>query len=578
MPQSSPLQVIRNLSVIPTGYTSQQLGALSAQVRLGAFFSAQVESERYLQGLRAMVAGAMEEGVTEGEFLHRVRAWLQMEADSLGLEAPSDRLERMSPEEVQSYERDVRRPDSLARLRLIFRTQAEMCAGLTEWRRGMEPMQLRLFPAWRFIRRPGAKTFRADHVEHEDEIHLKADLAWWMARNDPEFGGFGNPWPPFGFNSWMWIVPVSRAECERLGVLRPGQKVDLTEEERELWLNRIDKVLDTVGDLTRLPKPEPEPEPEPKPEPKPETAPKPEPETQGDVQDKTAERRMPPNMSDEVALLEWYGRSADLDEATRRIKMLVRNPAGCVFEKGTELEHVDLFAATIRYLQSKHSYFADIDALSCARGHRMGDGVGGFASYRTITLNNDHESGGVHGLMNRGWRLYDLEPYRKRLAELEVMREELAQAGQYTGIVDAEISELKESLRWTRHNVGVTAEGMPLQWLVTHEAGHVCHFMALGRVQRVKPRAKGIRRYVFDDAGEEAKSIMIDAYKRACKRRDDLTMDVHAVSEYAMKNEMEFCAECYAMRERGEALPDYVTDMLEKVEQIAHNRLKKEKS
>ena len=59
MPQSSPLQVIRNLSVIPTGYTSQQLGALSAQVRLGAFFSAQVESERYLQGLRAMVAGAL---------------------------------------------------------------------------------------------------------------------------------------------------------------------------------------------------------------------------------------------------------------------------------------------------------------------------------------------------------------------------------------------------------------------------------------------------------------------------------------------------------------------------------------
>lgn len=570
MPQSSPLQVIRNLSVIPTGYTSQQLGALSAQVRLGAFFSAQVESERYLQGLRAMVAGAMEEGVTEGEFLHRVRAWLQMEADSLGLEAPSDRLERMSPEEVQSYERDVRRPDSLARLRLIFRTQAEMCAGLTEWRRGMEPMQLRLFPAWRFIRRPGAKTFRADHVEHEDEIHLKADLAWWMARNDPEFGGFGNPWPPFGFNSWMWIVPVSRAECERLGVLRPGQKVDLTEEERELWLNRIDKVLDTVGDLTRLPKPEPKPEPAPEP--------KPEPEPQGDVQDKTAERRMPPNMSDAAALLEWYGRSEVLDEATRRIKTLVRDPDGCVFEKGTELEHVDLFAATIMYLQSKHAYFADIDALSCARGHRMGDGVGGFASYRTITLNNDHESGGVHGLMNRGWRLYDLEPYRKRLAELEERREELDQAGQYTGIVDAAISEIKERLRWTRHNVGVTAEGMPLQWLVTHEAGHVCHFMALGHAKRVKPRAKGIRRYVFDDAGEEAKAIMIDAFKRACKRNDDLMMDVHAVSKYAMTNEMEFFAECYTMRERGEALPDYVTDMLEKVEQIAHNRLKKEKS
>lgn len=533
MPQSSPLQVIRNLSVIPTGYTSQQLGALSAQVRLGAFFSAQVESERYLQGLRAMVAGAMEEGVTEGEFLHRVRAWLQMEADSLGLEAPSDRLERMSPEEVQSYERDVRKPDSLARLRLIFRTQAEMCAGLTEWRRGMEPMQLRLFPAWRFIRRPGAKTFRADHVEHEDEIHLKADLAWWMARNDPEFGGFGNPWPPFGFNSWMWIVPVSRAECERLGVLRPGQKVDLTEEERELWLNRIDKVLDTVGGLTRLPKPEPVPgpAPEPKPEPKPETAPKPEPETQGDG-----------------GLLSWvYVPSQTREQAIERSRALCANPDSVKYNKRVTKEQIDTFNEAVERLCLKYGLDKLDSMMTGKSGDDVGAWTGGINGDNTITLNHDRATGGIFGLKSKGWRSYDLDEIRRIIDNYEKRKGEIVEEWEKK-LWDKTIKQLRESARYGRHNVGASPEGIQLSSVIIHEFGHVIHLRALA-VDKEFLVASSVSR----------------ARKRAMAVDESGHCDLQFISEYAKKDSYEFFAEAFAAREHNEPLPGYITDMLDEV-------------
>lgn len=514
MPQSSPLQVIRNLSVIPTGYTSQQLGALSAQVRLGAFFSAQVESERYLLGLRAMVAGAMEEGVTEGEFLHRVRAWLQMEADELGLEAPSDRLERMSPEEVQSYERDVRKPDSLARLRLIFRTQAEMCAGLTEWRRGMEPMQLRLFPAWRFIRRPGAKTFRADHVEHEDEIHLKADLAWWMARNDPEFGGFGNPWPPFGFNSWMWIVPVSRAECERLGVLRPGQKVDLTEEERELWLNRIDKVLDTVGDLTRLPKPKPAPEP--KPEPKPLTS-----------------------------YLDEYVPSETREEAVERSKKLCNYPNDVSFDEGISKEQIDEFNETVERLYLKHG-LDKLDRMQSGYDREsVGAWAGGAGGVNSITLNNDSATGGVHGLSD--WKPYDMDRLTETIRRLEQKANEASSPGVEKFYLD-EVKKLRDKAAYGRHNVGVTPDGIELRALVTHEFGHVIHFRAY-----------------YSGQYDALYNVIMRAKRKAMRADKHGHRDMHFLSEYAKKNEWEFFAEAFAAREHCEPLPGYINDMLDEV-------------
>lgn len=185
-----------------------------------------VEDEHLLQAIRNLVVQAVEEGWSQQEWLYRARFMLHALRDADG--NPYNRSgERAgwSERERRRYEQDVRQLDSLARLKLLLRTQSRLASGYREFCTAFEPFWLEHFPGWRFVRQPGAKTKRSDHVAHENEVRLKTDMAFWLARNSPGQGGFGNPYPPFGFNSWCWVEPVSREECERLGLLEPGQKV-----------------------------------------------------------------------------------------------------------------------------------------------------------------------------------------------------------------------------------------------------------------------------------------------------------------------------------------------------------------
>lgn len=188
---------------------------MDAKIRVGAFFSATIEDERLLEGLRSLCQAGINEGWQESMFVRLAKQWM---SDN-GYHGQSERLATMTPEESVAYENNVRFIDSRARLKLIFRTQMAMASGCTQYARDMEPRFLYLNPGWQFKRNQGAKTFRDDHVEHENEIRLKTDEAYWLARNDPEFGGFNLPHGPFGFNSWMWQLPVSRQQCVDAGIM-----------------------------------------------------------------------------------------------------------------------------------------------------------------------------------------------------------------------------------------------------------------------------------------------------------------------------------------------------------------------
>ena len=184
-----------------------------------------------------MCEAGIRDGWTEMEFLANMRRWMSefTDADSRPY-YDEDARDTWTAAQRKSYDNSVQHIDSLARLRLIFRTQAEMGAGWSQWAAGYDELPLKANPGWRFYRRPGAKTKRADHVLHENQVRLKTDLAYWRARNNPDFGGFDNPFPPFGYNSFMWLAPVSRAECERLGLIKPGEKIpDIPDSERDAW-------------------------------------------------------------------------------------------------------------------------------------------------------------------------------------------------------------------------------------------------------------------------------------------------------------------------------------------------------
>ncbi|MDO5450105.1 MAG: hypothetical protein Q4F30_04345 [Akkermansia sp.] len=232
------LDRFRELEPVPSPMRTEEWAMVEPAARNGAFFSAGVEEAHLLDALHGFMDQAISEGLSQQEFITRMKEWL---SENINPETgrpyidPEER-EAMTPEEREKYERDVRNIDSAVRLKLIFRTQAEMASGWKQFRDEMAPERLQKYPGWEFYRKPGAKTFRKDHVAHQGEIRLKTDFDYWMARNSADQGGFQNPFPPFGFNSFMWVLPVDRDECEELGLLQPGEPAPMPDARYEPWL------------------------------------------------------------------------------------------------------------------------------------------------------------------------------------------------------------------------------------------------------------------------------------------------------------------------------------------------------
>ncbi len=207
----------RELDLYPSAMTSAEWAEVEPAVRNNAFFSACVEDERVLAALKGLVDEALAEGLSPQEFVRRALVMLE----GIRLTPPEDGAAR------EVFEESIGVLYDPERLRLILRTQEQLASGYAAFCKAFERVHLLLNPGWRFVRQPGAKTKREDHVKHEGAVRLKTDWQFWLARNDPSFGGFGNPYAPFGFNSWMRTFPVSREECEKLGLLKPGETVTI---------------------------------------------------------------------------------------------------------------------------------------------------------------------------------------------------------------------------------------------------------------------------------------------------------------------------------------------------------------
>lgn len=464
MAQLDPAEFFRSRLSMPSGLGSKELARLDPLIRQRAFFSAKVECGELLDGIRKFVQECIAEGTTEGEFLHRVNQWLWENAQFLGEDFPNAKVRsgEWGDEEARRYERSVRHIDSLARLRLIFRTQAEMCAGFSDFRRDMEPQALADYPGWKFVRNPGAKTFRKDHVEHQGEVRLKTDFDYWLARNDPSFGGFNNPYPPFGFNSWMWTSPVSRAKCVRLGLIAEGEEVSLSDGQRRQWgldgqhaVEAIQKMLDR---LCKYPQEEPD-----------------------GLEDGELEEPEP-------LCKDWGGIPEDMQrEIVETVKEMNEK-----YDAG--IKEVEI------YIEDPNR--DDIFAIS--EGH-------------TIYVNEGYDElkGGMAGLEN-----ITLHP--------------------------------PDDNGFTRRLVGCTPSGCTARSVIFHETGHhICYRDGVD-VGRTDP-----------DVYKELLKACTTAMKNG---------DIKRISEYSADNAHEFFAECFAARELGETLPDYMIDMLDKVYKMTRRK------
>lgn len=194
-------------------------------VALRAFWSSRVENARFLDRAQAFLfdtlAGTTEKVIgPDGEqhtalrgggratFVRRMREFMIKE----GMVANEEEFFDVDNNDIT----DIR---SENRLRLIYDTNMRQAYGYGQWKQGQHPAILRRYPAQQFVRDRQVETPRERHAEHEGDIRLKSNRKYWADyQNDPEIGGFGVPWPPFGFNSGMGVRDVSKEDAEAAGL------------------------------------------------------------------------------------------------------------------------------------------------------------------------------------------------------------------------------------------------------------------------------------------------------------------------------------------------------------------------
>jgi hypothetical protein len=117
-----------------------------------------------------------------------------------------------------------------SRLNLILDTQTRMGAGYGSWIEGQHPSVLEAWPAQELYRQEERKEPRDWPTTWEDaggEFYPGGDPFYEQGRmialkDDPiwvEISEFGLPYPPFAFNSGMWLRDIDHDEAVELGII-----------------------------------------------------------------------------------------------------------------------------------------------------------------------------------------------------------------------------------------------------------------------------------------------------------------------------------------------------------------------
>lgn len=217
--------------IIPSDLSSLEWSGVPQQLRDRAFFSARVTNAQFLQGAKDKIDSILNprtvqrtdrvtpdnpEGfVTEGINPATARAELKQLLQEIGYQPDADKRGT-----IQDLSSD-------RRLNLIIKTNLEMAQGYGGWLQGQDPAVLRAYPAQELFRLEDRKEPRdwlsrwqgaGGRLFGGRMIALKSDSVW------TEISAFGNPYPPFDFNSGMWVRPVARQEAMSLGLAVPDSQ------------------------------------------------------------------------------------------------------------------------------------------------------------------------------------------------------------------------------------------------------------------------------------------------------------------------------------------------------------------
>lgn len=189
---------------------------VQAGLRDRAFFSSQVTQTKILYTMRQNVADLLKSGKSISEVRRDIRQYL----NDIGY-APD-------PKDAGT----IKDLYSKARLDVMVKTNADQARGYATHLRATTPGAILAFPAYELIRveqrkmqrdwssrwDAAAKKVGYQGVAKDRHIALKTSPIW------AALSRFGNPFPPFDFNSGMGVRDVAKSVCREIGLLAKDEQ------------------------------------------------------------------------------------------------------------------------------------------------------------------------------------------------------------------------------------------------------------------------------------------------------------------------------------------------------------------
>ena len=223
----SPADKILQKALVGSGLDTKGWSTVQAGLRDRAFFSSQVTQTKILYAMRQNVADLVKAGKSPSEVRRDLRAYL----DSIGYDPDKD----LAPGE-KSRRGTIKDLYTKARLDVMMKTNADQAKGYASHLRATTAGAILAFPAYELVRVETRKMPRdwsarwnaaAQKVGFEGVAKNGAMIALKTSPIWAALSRFGNPFPPFDFNSGMGVKDVKKSVCREIGLLGPNEQPEI---------------------------------------------------------------------------------------------------------------------------------------------------------------------------------------------------------------------------------------------------------------------------------------------------------------------------------------------------------------
>jgi hypothetical protein len=266
VPFEEALQAQQVKSILPTTASSTELMKLAPEIRERARFSARVVNKQFLERIDDVTtrltspetvidrATGIRRAAKPGEYMDPATARLELKKtlDEIGYQP--DPAKRGTLQDLSSD----------ARLDLIIRTNTEMAQGYGDWKQGQDPAILDMWPAQELVR-VETRQEKRDWLRRWLNAGGKLYNGRMMAlKNDPiwtAISAFGQPYPPFDFNSGMGVRDIERDEAVSLGLIDRDTQIapherpfnaELSVSPKERGDRLFEALAETVSDMATV--------------------------------------------------------------------------------------------------------------------------------------------------------------------------------------------------------------------------------------------------------------------------------------------------------------------------------------